>query len=253
MRKSLSTKIGEVTSGILNALVDVILLEIKLLGHLAGGEKITMHNLQRVLNEELGIAPKSSVSRALTYAKGRGLTNKRGVLTERGEEKLCKILLPYQSFARWDGNWIFVAFDIQEKMRFKRNILRAYLQRWKFGKLQNSVWVSAHDATQELTTLCTTYHILPPSILFWKTKNIGMNPQKAAEHIWNLRKLDKRYEEYIKKYHKSIAAFAGIFAFLAIAQDDPQLPQELLPPHWNGKEASRLYQNFIQFGHTTVF
>lgn len=252
MQKSLSSKIEEITFGILKSLVDVVLLEIKLLGHIAGGEKITTSNLQRVLDEELGVAPKHSIFRALEYAREKGLTSKHGALTQAGEEKLNKALLPYQPLAHWNGNWTFVAFDIQEKMRVKRNILRAYLQKWKFGKLQNSVWVSVRDATQELTALCTTYHILPPRVLCWKAKNVGMNPKEAAAYIWNLQKLNQRYEEYVKEHRGDIAAFAGIFAFLAIAQDDPQLPPELLPPHWNGGEAFRLYQKFLQFRSATV-
>lgn len=252
MRKSISGTIGEITFGILNSLVDVVLLEIKLLGHIAGGEKITISNLQRVLNEELGVSPKRSVSRAHTYARERGLISKQGTLTLAGEEKLHKTLSPYQPLTRWNGNWTFVAFDIQEKMRSKRSVLRAYLQKWKFGKLQNSVWVSVRDATQELTAFCKIYHIFPPHVLFWKAKNVGMDPKEAAEYIWNLEKLDQRYGEYTKKYQKGIDAFAGIFAFLAIAQDDPQLPPELLPPHWNGEEAFCLYQEFLQFRRTTV-
>lgn len=246
MRKSLSIKIEEITLGVWNSLIDVILLEIKLLGHIAGGERITMHNLQRVLNEELGVAPKRSVAHAFAYAREKKLVSKYGRLTQAGEEKLHKTLVPYQPLVRWDGNWTFVAFDIQEKVRFKRSILRAYLRRWKFGKLQNSVWVSVRDATQALTALCITYRILSPRVLFWKTKNIGMDPRKAAEYIWNLQKLNQRYGEYVKEHREDIDAFAGIFAFLAIAQDDPQLPPELLCPHWKGEEAFRLYQKFLQ-------
>lgn len=252
MQKSLSSKIKEITFGVWNSLVDVVLLEIKLLGHLAGGEKITMSNLQRVLNEELGIAPKRSVYRALTYAKENGFISKYGALTQTGEEKLHKTLPSYQPLAHWNGNWTFVAFDIQEKMRFKRNILRAYLQRWKFGKLQNSVWVSVRDATQELTALCAAYHILPPRVLFWKAKNIGMNLKEAAEYIWHLHKLNQRYKEYVKEHREDIDSFTGIFAFLVIAQDDPQLPPELLPLHWNGEKAFRLYQKFLQLRSATV-
>lgn len=252
MRKSISSRIEKVTLGALNSLVNIVLLEIKLLGHIAGGEKITMRNLQRVLDEELGIAPKYSVRRALTYAREMGLTNKHGTLTQAGEEKLRKKLPSYKPITQWQGDWTFVAFDIQEKIRFKRNILRAYLQKWKFGKLQNSVWVSVRDATQELTTLCETYHIVPPCVLFWKAKSVGMNSKQAAEYIWNLQKLNQRYEEYIKEYRRGIDAFAGIFVFLAIAQDDPQLPPELLPPHWNGEEAFRLYQKFLRFRSATV-
>lgn len=244
-QKLLSQTIKKVTFGICSALLEVLLLEVKILGALASGERVTMANFQRVLDEELGIVPRRSFSRTFTIAKQKGLLNKHGALTQKGMRRIDKTFPAHYSKLRWDKTWMFVVFDIPEKQRAKRNVLRAYLRRWKFGKLQNSVWVSVHDTTKELLELCVLYTIEPPQILFWKTNNIGMEPKNAAQYIWDLQGLNKRYEEYIQKYSSPSSPILGVLAFLAIAKDDPQLPQELLPTSWKGTRAFELYQKFI--------
>ena len=247
--KTLSQKIKEITFGICTSLLDAVLLEIKLMGRIASGEKITMQNLQRVLDEELGLIPKHSVFRTFAHAREKGLVNIHGTLTQKGEQKLANTLPLYQPLLQWDGNWMFVIFDIPEKLRFKRNILRAYLGQWKFGRLQDSVWVSFRDATEELLALCALYKIGPPYILFWKTKEIGMDQKSAAQYIWHLKELNERYEEYVEEYRSKKNALSGVAAFLAIAQDDPQLPLKLLPPSWRGEEAFDLYQQLLNQKH----
>lgn len=50
----------------------------------------------------------------------------------------------------WDGQWRIIIFDIPERMRVKRNILRDALKRIGFIKLQHSVWVYPHDVSDLL-------------------------------------------------------------------------------------------------------
>lgn len=241
-KKILSQAIKKATLGACNTLLDILLLEARILGRISLGERATMTNIQRIIDEEVGIIPKGSISQALAHARRNKLISRGGVLTKKGTRRLEKIFPLSQPTFRWNKTWIFVIFDIPEQHRTKRNVLRAYLQKWKFGKLQNSVWVSVHDASQELIELCRLYRIEQPQLLFWKTKNIGMDPKKAASYIWDLKKLNQRYKKYIEEYSTDGSRFQGIVAFRAIAQDDPQLPQELLPTPWNGWEAFRIYQ-----------
>ena len=56
----------------------------------------------------------------------------------------------------WDKKWRIVLFDIPEKDRAFRDILRGHLRELKFFKLQHSVFVSPHPfevAILELTEL----------------------------------------------------------------------------------------------------
>lgn len=62
-----------------------------------------------------------------------------------------------------DGVWKMVIFDIPEKQRQVRNVLRAKLISLGFKKWQNSIWISpytmATEIEQELNELATQYFI----------------------------------------------------------------------------------------------
>jgi DNA-binding transcriptional regulator PaaX len=62
-----------------------------------------------------------------------------------------------------DGVWKMVIFDIPEKQRQVRNILRAKLVSLGFKKWQNSIWISpytmAKEIEDELNNLATQYFI----------------------------------------------------------------------------------------------
>lgn len=60
-------------------------------------------------------------------------------LTDKGrEEVIVKKLLAEE---KWDGKWRIVIFDIPEKHRKLRSILRSKLREWEFKPWQKSVWI----------------------------------------------------------------------------------------------------------------
>src|SRR3989344_7773949 len=70
-------------------------------------------------------------------------------LTDRGREKA--ILAKLQSSGEeWDGKWRIVIFDIPEKRRSARDLLRYNLKSWDFTQWQKSVWVSKKNCTKPL-------------------------------------------------------------------------------------------------------
>lgn len=69
-------------------------------------------------------------------------------LTDKGrEEAIIKKLLAEE---KWDGEWRIVIFDIPEKHRKLRRILRSKLREWEFELWQKSVWASKKDVTVPL-------------------------------------------------------------------------------------------------------
>ena len=70
-------------------------------------------------------------------------------LTEEGREKavLARIMLEEK---KWDGKWRFVIFDIPEKRRLARDLLRIKLKAWGFKPWQQSVWVTKKNCTKLL-------------------------------------------------------------------------------------------------------
>jgi len=85
----------------------------------------------------------------------------RMVLTKEGKKQARKLSLFGKSITfkkpkHWDKKWRIVIFDIPEKDRVFRDILREHLRDLKFFKLQQSVFVSPYqfeNAILELTGL----------------------------------------------------------------------------------------------------
>jgi len=68
-------------------------------------------------------------------------------LTDAGKERAVIYNIAHQK-QDWDGKWRLVIFDIPEKRRVVRNVLRRQLINWGFQRLQHSVWASQKNYTQ---------------------------------------------------------------------------------------------------------
>lgn len=98
---------------------------------------------------------KSAISRALKRLREYGfveLLSDEGIvmrLTDHGKAQalVAKLLIDDE---KWDGKWRIVVFDIPEKRRVARDVLRVKLKRWGFVPWQKSVWVSKKKCTQAL-------------------------------------------------------------------------------------------------------
>lgn len=87
--------------------------------------------------------------------KGRYLTNKNGrfYLTKRGKQKINLYKLEkidLTSRGNWDRKWRLIIFDIPEKIRVVRNILRNKLREWNCYKIQHSVFVYPYSCEKEI-------------------------------------------------------------------------------------------------------
>ena len=54
----------------------------------------------------------------------------------------------------WDKQWRFFMFDIPEKSRSLRNVLRDKLKRLGFFRFQHSVWIYPYDCEKEMRYIC---------------------------------------------------------------------------------------------------
>lgn len=123
--------------------------------------------------------PKSSLARALKRLREKGFvektTNKDESkiilrLTEIGREFL--LLSKSEDEIKWDGKWRIVVFDIPEKRRTVRNILRSRLKLWGFTPWQQSVWASKKNITYKLRQLINELGI-EDWVLVLESDNIG--------------------------------------------------------------------------------
>lgn len=98
---------------------------------------------------------KSALALALKRLRENGLveliSDKELVyrLTDSGKDKALwtKMILEDQP---WDGKWRVVIWDIPEKRRMTRDLLRYKLKQLGFEKLQRSIWVTKKDCTKVL-------------------------------------------------------------------------------------------------------
>lgn len=61
----------------------------------------------------------------------------------------------------WDGLWRIVIFDVPEKKRVFRNILRNHLKTIGFEKLQESVFIFPYPCEKEIQSLVELYSAIP--------------------------------------------------------------------------------------------
>lgn len=90
-------------------------------------------------------------------------------LTDKGKKFFNKISLNGVSIAvpkEWDGHWRFFLFDIPEKHKNLREILRDKLKGLKFFQFQKSVWIHPFDCEKELNLICGYLGITPYTMTF---------------------------------------------------------------------------------------
>lgn len=98
---------------------------------------------------------KSSLAKALKRLREGGLVELVSDeqlafrITDRGREKavLANLLVEDE---KWDGKYRIVIFDIPEKRRVVRDLLRVKLKGWGFVPWQRSVWVTKKNCAKPL-------------------------------------------------------------------------------------------------------
>lgn len=110
-------------------------------------------------------SPKATVNRSVERLERAGLVKKdeRGFVevTLKGQKRLAEIEradyeLPRPK--RWDGKWRIVSFDIKEKRREVRALLRMTLEAVGFVHLHHSVWVYPYECEEFISLLKADYH-----------------------------------------------------------------------------------------------
>jgi len=110
-------------------------------------------------------SPKATIDRSVERLVRTGLAEKDDSgfvqLTNKGQKRLAEIeradyALPRPK--RWDGKWRIVSFDIKEKRREVRELLRMTLIAVGFAHLHHSVWVYPHDCEEFISLLKADYH-----------------------------------------------------------------------------------------------
>jgi DNA-binding transcriptional regulator PaaX len=85
-------------------------------------------------------------------------------LTEKGKIRAKKYHLEelkLQKPKKWDGLWRIVIFDIPNRFKLARDVLRQKLKELKFTQLQESVFIHPYPCETEIKLLREVYKIRP--------------------------------------------------------------------------------------------
>ena len=149
----------------------------------------------------------------------------------------------------WDGSWRFVIFDLPEKYKVKRNILRDKLYELGFGQMQKSIYISPFDFVKDMIEFLQNQKLLGYAyVLTAKHQNMGSH-KELASRVWKLNQLNKDYAEIleeieamnkIKNKTKKDKILRQLYIDLEnIIYLDPFLPKGLLPENWLGEKARK--------------
>ena len=95
-------------------------------------------------------------------------------LTKKGREMISQYELEEIEIEKpknWDKKWRVIIFDIPEKKKRLRELLRHNLDRLGFIKLQNSVWVLPYEC-EELIFLLKTNFFADEDVLYMEVNRI---------------------------------------------------------------------------------
>jgi len=67
--------------------------------------------------------------------------------------------LKIKSSKKWDRKWRIVIFDIPEKKKVAREILREKLKKLGFFRIQKSVWVYPYECKDEINFVCEFFNV----------------------------------------------------------------------------------------------
>ena len=117
---------------------------------------------------------KQKFSQLICYLKKRGYVkiknleqNKGIILTKKGAEKVLKAKLKVKNgIKRSDGKWQMIIFDIPEKKRQLRDLLRDNLRILNYKILQQSIWICPYDVQKETEFILRKHSIDPYVKLF---------------------------------------------------------------------------------------
>lgn len=195
-----------------------------------------------------------TIKHAVANARRHGFIKKIGrgrraipEITEAGKKRLTTILPAYDEKRVWDQRLHLVTYDIPEKKRHDRELLREYLRRIGCGMLQESVWITPYNPIDTIRTFIEENNLAGTIIIsdLGSDASIGEEDiHTLLERIYKLDKLNDRYEELLKdSRQQKNGGHNLLLSYLAILRDDPQLPFSLLPSWWKGDEAYHRVKN----------
>lgn len=177
-------------------------------------------------------------------------------LTPPAKERFPAYFNPEAQWNRkWNKIWYMLIYDVPEKDRAYRDVLRRFLKRERLGCLQQSVWVTPRDIRPDFDDLVRGAAVDSFAFLFESHTVLGLPASRVAEQAWKLDRLydsQRRFcdvaEENLNRLENgadpeelAVLMRLTLQGFHSAFIEDPLLPSSLLPRDYQGKRAWVLY------------
>jgi DNA-binding transcriptional regulator PaaX len=173
-------------------------------------------------------------------------------ITDSGTSTVTKTLqhLKLVDDSTWNHQWMFVFFNIPEKQRKFRDVLRNRLTNIGFGRIQNSVWAAARDVRFEFEDLLSIKTIQACITIIQPTLSEDDERAVLAAFDWDWNVLNKEYQRFIEKSDIFLAtkekngfqAKSLVYSYAKLLSQDPKLPSHLEPTEYHRKKAHSCYK-----------
>jgi len=154
---------------------------------------------------------------------------------------------------RWDGRWLVVTFSVPEDQRPQRHRLRQRLGFAGFGFPGAGVALSPHlDREAEAAAALSELGIDAGAMVFRAEAGALAGDMDLVARAWDLAGLAADYRAFVEGAAArrpgpgadTVAALVGlVHAWRHFPSVDPELPDELLPAGWPGREARRAFDD----------
>jgi phenylacetic acid degradation operon negative regulatory protein len=181
--------------------------------------------------------------------------------TERGRRRI-EGLSPriYGPIVEWDGRWRLLAYSVSERERERRDRLRKELAVLGWAPLSASTWISPSDGLDAAREAAASIGAEGAIDLFSGEYRGPKSDRELVAECWDLTAISQAYQGFIERYEPRLQreriegtltdeqAFVErlwlVHDFRKFAYVDPGLPSELLPAHWPGTSAARLFRDY---------
>jgi phenylacetic acid degradation operon negative regulatory protein len=148
----------------------------------------------------------------------------------------------------WDGTWLLVLARTPEADRPARHVLRSRLTWSGFGSPAPGVWISTHPGRlAEVEAALAEAGLSGEAQIFRGTHADGQLLALVSQ-AWDLAGISQLYDDFVATFASAsaadpLAATIGlVHAWRRFPWTDPDLPRELLPPHWRRPRAAALFR-----------
>jgi len=184
--------------------------------------------------------------RETTYA----LNAKSWRLLDEGRERIFE-----RSRDPWDKRWSMVIYSVPEANRALREELRTELSWLGFGPLASSTWVSPRDRLTEVQEHFAEETSIRLDLLRCESSGLAQDREMAAR-CWDLDGLNADYQSFLRTYRPQMSGYRkglvpprqALVERMRLTHDyrmfpfrDPDLPEELVPAGWKGREAHAMF------------